>query len=179
MSGDARYQSGVNQLHPDRTLRQRNDTGGTVKNPSPAMPHAGPIGFNVARNIERISRDRGLSQRRLSAELERVGRPIVPLGVSRLLKGDRRVDVDELVALAEVLKVTPDILLAPPEASAAATAEVPDPLRHARILATNIEDLLAASGDPADREPLAERLDRAFRRVQIDVEELLAETRKP
>jgi len=35
----------------------------------------------------------------MSALLEEAGRPVPPLGLSRLIKAERRVDVDELVAL--------------------------------------------------------------------------------
>jgi transcriptional regulator with XRE-family HTH domain len=83
--------------------------------------------------------------------------------------GERRVDVDELAALAEVLDVTPDVLLAPPDA-----APAPDhaALREARELAARVKHLLAADGDPA---LAARQVSRALRRVQIEVEELLEE----
>jgi hypothetical protein len=63
----------------------------------------------------------------------------------------------------------------PPETAADALAGVPAALREVRNLAARIEQLLAASGDPAASEALRGYVDRALRRVQIEVEELLAE----
>jgi thiamine monophosphate kinase len=60
----------------------------------------------------------------------------------------------------------------PPEATADALAEVPA-LREVRNLTARIEQLLAASGDPGESEALSGYLDRALRRVKIEVEELL------
>jgi transcriptional regulator with XRE-family HTH domain len=142
------------------------------------MPEVGPVGRNLIANVEYLRQVRRLSQRKLSAELDRIGRPIAPLGLSRLVRGQRRVDVDELVALAGVLGVTPDVLLSPPEAVRQGPAPVPAALREARNLASRIEDLLEAAGDPAAREFAAGGVDRALRRVQIEVEELLEQQRR-
>ncbi len=65
----------------------------------------------------------------------------------------------------------------PPEATAEATAEAPPALREARNLAVRIEQLLAADDSEAWR--LASGYaDRALRRVQIELEELLAQGRE-
>jgi hypothetical protein len=66
----------------------------------PKQPEVGPVDRNLIANVSRLLAERVLSQRKLSAELERIGRPIIPLGISRMLKARRRVDVDELVAPA-------------------------------------------------------------------------------
>lgn len=78
-------------------------------------------------------------------------RPILAAVLHRLSQGGRRVDADDLVALAAVLGVTPAMLLAPP-------GEVPgDPLPEhaaaaaARQLAARIGDPAEAAGDPAVR----------------------------
>lgn len=139
------------------------------------MPDVGPVGRNVIANVERLRAERGMSWRKLSAELEKAGRAIPPLGLSRFVKGRRRVDPDELLAFAEVLGVAPGILLMPPETAAEAMAEVPAALRDARNLATCIEQTLTASGDPGAQAALSRSLDRALRRVQIEVEELIEE----
>lgn len=53
--------------------------------------------------------------RELSARLSKLGRPILPSGITKIEQGSRRVDVDDLVALAVALKVTPTrLLLGPP-----------------------------------------------------------------
>lgn len=142
------------------------------------MPSAGPYGRNLIANVERLRRPRGLSYRKLAAAMEEAGRPLPAIGISRMMAGERRVDVDELVALAAVLRVTPDHLLLPPEAAADAQAEAPAALRAVGNLGTRIEQLLAASGDRTDCEALSGYVDRALRRVQIEVEELLAEGRQ-
>jgi transcriptional regulator with XRE-family HTH domain len=79
------------------------------------MPKVGPIGRTLITNVERLRQARGLSWRKLSAELEKTGTPI-PERLSRMTKGQRRIDVDELTGLAQVLDVTPDDLLAAPGA---------------------------------------------------------------
>ncbi|MEU2311200.1 helix-turn-helix domain-containing protein [Streptomyces albidoflavus] len=49
--------------------------------------------------------------RELSSRLKLLGRPILPSGITKIEQGQRRVDVDDLVALAIALKVTPNRLL--------------------------------------------------------------------
>lgn len=71
----------------------------------------GPAGERVAENVKRL---RGrTAYRELSAELERFGRPILPSGLLKLERGQRRVDVDDLIALALALDVSPVTLLMP------------------------------------------------------------------
>jgi transcriptional regulator with XRE-family HTH domain len=85
----------------------------------PRQPEVGPIGRNLIRAVERLRERRGLTYKKLSELLEATGRPIFPLGLSRLEKGERRVDADELVALAVVLGVNPNALLFPHDAERA------------------------------------------------------------
>jgi transcriptional regulator with XRE-family HTH domain len=68
----------------------------------------------VADNLRRIRDERGISTSRLSQLLEDVGRPIQPTGITKIEKGERKVDTDDLVALAVVLRVNPSALLLPP-----------------------------------------------------------------
>ena len=77
------------------------------------MPTAGPVGRQFIDNLRELLEARGLSHRRASAALEALGRPIPPLGISRTLDADRRIDVDELVAWAALLGVDPVTLLLP------------------------------------------------------------------
>ena len=145
----------------------------------PAMPAPGPLGRILAVNVDRLRQERNWSWRRLSAEMDKAGRPIPPLGLFRMAKGERRVDVDELAALAQVLGVTPDVLLSPPEAVKRDPGEIPAAVREARNLVRRIEDLLEASGDPEAREMAGGYVDRALRRLQIELEELLDHARRP
>jgi transcriptional regulator with XRE-family HTH domain len=140
------------------------------------MPEVGPVGRNLIANVEQLRAEQGLSLNRLSVLLGEAGRAVPPLGLSRLAKGERRVDVDELVALAEVLGVTPGELLAPPGAGKPGIDHAA--VRAAQDLAERIGQLLAADGDPGAAEALSGYVDRASRRLAIEVEELLAETRE-
>jgi 8-oxo-dGTP pyrophosphatase MutT (NUDIX family)/transcriptional regulator with XRE-family HTH domain len=78
----------------------------------PRVP-LGPIGGYVIENLKQLRDARRLSYRELSDRLEALGRPIPTLGLSRIEKGNRRVDADDLVALALALGVNPTALLLP------------------------------------------------------------------
>jgi 8-oxo-dGTP pyrophosphatase MutT (NUDIX family) len=71
------------------------------------------VGSYVLANLKQLREDRRLSYRELSDELTRLGRPIPTLGLSRIERGERRVDADDLVALALALGVNPSALLLP------------------------------------------------------------------
>lgn len=73
----------------------------------------GSVGQRLAKEVARL---RGRTTvRELSARLSKLGRPILPSGITKIEQGSRRVDVDDLVALAVALKVTPTrLLLGPP-----------------------------------------------------------------
>ncbi len=73
----------------------------------------GEPGRTVARNVQAIRKRRNLGQQQLSARLAELGRPIPPTALSKLEDGKRRVDVDDLVALAIALNVSPSRLLLP------------------------------------------------------------------
>jgi transcriptional regulator with XRE-family HTH domain len=73
----------------------------------------GPTGHQVAENVKRL---RGaMTYRELSDRLDQLGRPIPVLGLSRIENAARRVDADDLVALAVALDVSPAALLMPRE----------------------------------------------------------------
>lgn len=73
----------------------------------------GPIGAVVAKNVTRYREAARFNYTELSAELAKHKRDISPLGVRRVEEGNRRVDVDDLVALALALNVSPLALLLP------------------------------------------------------------------
>jgi transcriptional regulator with XRE-family HTH domain len=70
-------------------------------------------GTTVRKNIRRIRDELGISGPELSEQLRTLNRPIPPLGISRIENGQRRVDVDDLVAIAVALGVSPVTLLMP------------------------------------------------------------------
>lgn len=75
----------------------------------------GPSGVTVARNVKRLMESRGLTYVALAERLDSIGRPIPTLGLRKIVGLTRRVDADDLVALAVALGVTPVTLLYPPE----------------------------------------------------------------
>lgn len=71
----------------------------------------GPTGEAVARNLKRL---RGsLTLRELQQKLRDVGHEISASGLQKIEAGVRRVDVDDLMALAIALGVNPNALLFP------------------------------------------------------------------
>lgn len=84
----------------------------------------GPTSAAVAANTRRVRERRGLSTYQLSRALQEVGRPITPSAISKLERGERRVDVDDLMALAVVLGVSPSALLLPMDDSPNSSVEV-------------------------------------------------------
>ncbi len=73
----------------------------------------GPTGRRVADNARRLRDGQGISVRALSERLGALGRPILPSGITKIEQGARRVDVDDLIALALALGVNPSALLLP------------------------------------------------------------------
>lgn len=71
----------------------------------------GPTGETVRENVIRLRA--GTQYKELSEKLTELGRPIPPLGLRRIEAGERRVDADDLMALAVALGVTPNALLLP------------------------------------------------------------------
>jgi transcriptional regulator with XRE-family HTH domain len=66
----------------------------------------GPLGVAVAANIKRLRKQKRLTYTELSVRLSAAGRPIAVLGLRRIERLERRIDVDDLAALAAVLRVT-------------------------------------------------------------------------
>lgn len=85
---------------------------------------AGSVGDNIATAVREIREAKRLPYTELSERLTELGRPIPVLGLRRIEKGERRVDVDDLVALARALGVPP-VLLAFPLGRCALTSPLP------------------------------------------------------
>jgi len=73
----------------------------------------GPTSKQVAENTAAIRKARRLQQRDLSDRLREIGRPMLPSVISKIERGERRIDVDDLVALAVALRISPLSLLLP------------------------------------------------------------------
>lgn len=82
----------------------------------------GDTGKQVAENVKRLRG--GMTYKELSARLAEVGREITVLGLRRIEAGERKVDVDDLMALAVVFGVSPLTLLLPISGNDTETAEM-------------------------------------------------------
>lgn len=77
----------------------------------------GPVGEALRHNIRRIREGRRITYVELSERLGNIGRPIPVLGLRRIERGERRVDIDDLAALAVVLATPPVDLMVPGDAA--------------------------------------------------------------
>lgn len=84
----------------------------TARAARPAVKY-GPTAAEVAKNVRRVREVRGHTIYSLAGELARAGRPITPSGIAKIEKQQRQVTVDDLVALAVALDVSPGSLLLP------------------------------------------------------------------
>lgn len=78
-----------------------------------AARQLGPTGETVRANVARIRKGSGLSLRDLHARTQALGRPISVSALSKVETGYRRVDVDDLMTLAQALNASPVALLLP------------------------------------------------------------------
>ncbi|WP_183044445.1 helix-turn-helix domain-containing protein [Pseudarthrobacter phenanthrenivorans] len=97
----------------------------------------GPAGMVVAENVRRFRSlgggGSGIPYAELSRWLADRGHDIPPLGLRRIEAGQRKVSVDDLVALADVLSVSPLALLLPDGGPADIVAYRPDALHDPDI----------------------------------------------
>lgn len=100
-------------------------------------PETGPTARTVAQNVERLRKANGLNFTELSDRLQTVSNwTINAVGIRRIESGERRVTVDDLMALAVALGVSPASLLYPNTADATDMLEITG-LRnpeHARVI---------------------------------------------
>lgn len=79
-------------------------------------------GATVAANIKRLRGGRMLKD--VSEQLSSIGRHITPLALARIESGERKVDVDDLMAFAIVFNVSPLTLLLPESGSALVASKI-------------------------------------------------------
>lgn len=82
-------------------------------------------------NVSRLRDVRNLGYAELSRRVKAAGRSIPELGLRRIEEGRRRVDADDLMALAEALEVWPIALLMPHATAEGATVQTGDELVQA------------------------------------------------
>ncbi|MEU4950023.1 helix-turn-helix domain-containing protein [Streptomyces lavendulae] len=73
----------------------------------------GPMGAYVAANVKRLRESLPLTTEQLAERTTGYGRPMRGNTITKIEKGQRRVDVDDLTALALALETRPDALLLP------------------------------------------------------------------
>lgn len=74
----------------------------------------GGVGDTVRRRIAALRESQNLTYAAMARLLEEAGRPLGTLALRRIEAGARRVDVDDLVAIALVLGATPNSLMVDP-----------------------------------------------------------------
>lgn len=90
-----------------------------VENETAAKPatrranELGPIGAYVAANLKSLRLSLPLTTEQLAERMASLGRPMHANAITKMEKQQRRVDVDDLVALAIALETRPDALLLP------------------------------------------------------------------
>lgn len=77
----------------------------------------GPSGRRFATRVRETREGKRLNLSEVADRLTDIGRPIMTSGISKLERGVRRVDVDDLLALAIVLETPPNMLMLPPPTS--------------------------------------------------------------
>lgn len=88
------------------------------------MPH--PNERNVAANIRYLRTARGLTQDALAAALADSGHDLTSMAICNLERGRRRITVEDLAALADVLGETPQRLLTADLATSGANGPAQD-----------------------------------------------------
>lgn len=152
------------------------------RRPRPAAQY-GPTARTVAGNVRRIRELRGKTIYELAGQLKQMGRAIAPSAVAKIERAERQVTVDDLVALAIALGVSPSALMLPQNDAPTVHVEVTgagaidaerawDWMDGQRALYAPIEldrtaamlDFLLVSRPPKRREQLVEWLNTEGRR---------------
>lgn len=123
----------------------------------------GGTGETVKENVKRLRG--GMQYKELSERLAELGRPIPPLGLRRIEAGERRVDVDDLMALAVAFDVSPLALLLPRDGS----RELASPMAGVvgREVAHNTQWLFALAQEPLAFNPQDNQLGAKLRKFQL------------
>lgn len=95
-----------------------------VGNEEPRPSELEPTGETVAANVVRVRRLRELTLRALSERLAELGHPMSTSAINRIENRSRKVDSDDLMALAVALDVSPLGLLLPVDADLSDQVEI-------------------------------------------------------
>lgn len=136
----------------------------------------GAAGTHLAQAVADLRHARGWDQRTLAAQLADTGRPLSASVVGKIEAGTRRVDADDLVALAAVFTVTPARLLPASAGDVHARAQLPedrDPFEAETApgpVRARLVDDLAALGDLEELDALAPTLAAAAVRLAQEID---------
>ena len=99
------------------------------------------------RRLQEVRGSRGMSQRQLAQRLAAIGHPLQVTGIARIEAGTRKVNIDDLVAIAAVLDVAPVHLIFPIEGDdpVQLAPELEVPIKRARAWATGRRPLDSAN----------------------------------
>ncbi|TPF94319.1 hypothetical protein BW14_02295 [Bifidobacterium sp. UTBIF-68] len=137
-------------------------------------------GRQVANNVKRLRG--GMTYKELSQRMAAVGREITVLGLRRIESGERKVDVDDLMAFSIVFDVSPLTLLLPESGSRDMKTHItgrPDDLRCNQVWnwATVIQPLPSIERDEKAEELIEHRVAFCERsKPQIDSVRISEET---
>lgn len=142
--------------HPLRCVNKRRMVS-IMENKPRRANEPGPAGQRAAANLEKLREDRHLRQDELARLVERLGRPMSRQAISKTEQLARRIDVDDLVALALALDTTPNRLLLSGDASDTEPVELTPEVRVSALDAWRWaagEKPLPADTAPPDRQML-------------------------
>lgn len=126
----------------------------------------GAAGRRVAENLARLRELRHLNYTDLSAQLRRLGRPLSAETLGKVERQERRIDADDLVALAVALDTTPNRLLLPGEADSEQetelTPEVAVPALDAWLWALGESELPRWAAPPERQDLVSDDRHRSF-----------------
>ena len=124
-----------------------------MENPAPRLRRKndlGPSGQRAGRNLQNLREERRFSQKDLAAAVERLGRPMIMQIVSKTEAGERRLDIDDLIAFAVALDTSPNRLLLTGSAAADQFIDLTPAVRISELDAWNwasgLEPLPAETG---------------------------------
>lgn len=126
-------------------------------------------GKQVAENIKRLRA--GMTYRELSAKMGDAGRPLTVLALRRIEAGERKVDVDDLMAFAVVFGVSPLTLLLPQYGSKSITTHITG---YPHEIGDNVAWLWGRGDEPLDLPDDTMARDQAMNKRAVEIFRLRA-----
>ena len=125
-------------------------------------------GAVAAERLRAIRKAQGLSLREVSERVTAAGWPLILTAIGKIENGDRRMDVDDLTALAAALGVTPATLLLPDSDDAESVVQITGVSGSADKMWGWMGGRFSAPGTPDDIVEFARRAWPAWMRRLLD-----------